>query len=310
MRAMQLRAGAGDDLLMAVDVERPETAPSEVLVEVHAAGVIPTELDWWPSTHHPDGSPRQDAVPGHEFSGVIAGVGSDVHRWSVGQEIYGMNDWFAAGAMAEYCTALPASIATKPASLSHAEAATVPISALTAWQGMVDRAQVQPGERVLVQGGAGGVGMFAVQVAHLHGGRVTATTSASTLDLVLSLGAEDAIDYRSNNGRPELGQFDVVFDTVGGETRSRLPELLAPGGRLISVAADAEVTTDPVARAAYFIVEPNQSQLQQVAALIDAGRLKTFIKAEVPLADAGRAYAGQLATHSRYGKVVVQVRPG
>src|SRR4030095_12701778 len=130
------------------------------------AGVIATELRWYPTTHTKTGGDRSSAIPGHEFSGVVAALGAGTGDWAVGDEIYGMNDWFAEGATAQFCLARPASVARKPERLSHAEAASVPISALTAWQGLLERARLRAGERVLIHGGAGSVGLFAVQLAH------------------------------------------------------------------------------------------------------------------------------------------------
>ena len=134
---------------------------------------------WYPTSHTKTGEKRTAAVPGHEFSGVIAALGADVEGFEVGREVYGMNDWFADGATAEYCLAQPAAVAPKPPRLTHIEAASVPIAALTAWQGLVERARLQPGESVLIHGGAGAVGLFAVQLARLRGAHVIATASAA-----------------------------------------------------------------------------------------------------------------------------------
>ena len=182
--AEQLKAGAGADCGRAAS---PEPGEGELLIRVHAAGVTPTELGWYPTNYAKDGSPRKGAVPGHEFSGVVAALGKNANGFQEGQEVYGMNDWFADGATAEFCVTQAQSIALKPATLTYEEAATVPIGALTAWQGLLDRAKIQPGERVLVHGGGGAVGIFAVQLAHLHGAHVIATASPKQLKLSLNL---------------------------------------------------------------------------------------------------------------------------
>jgi NADPH:quinone reductase-like Zn-dependent oxidoreductase len=135
-------------------------------------------------------------VPGHEFSGAIAAVGDDTTGFAIGQDVFGMNDWFSDGAMAEYCIGQP-SVAKKPRRLTHVEAASVPIAALTAWQGLLDRARLRAGERVLVHGGAGAVGVFAIQLARFHGAHVTATASSRNLAFVSQLGAERVIDYQA-----------------------------------------------------------------------------------------------------------------
>ncbi len=302
--------GTLDDLSFSLaEVPTPQPAEGEILVKVHAAGVIATELKWYPTSHVKSGEPRRGAIPGHEFSGIVAAVGNAVTSFAPGQEVYGMNDWFWEGAVAEYCVALPSSIALKPERLSHVEAATVPISALTAWQGLFVRAAVQPGERVLVQGGAGAVGLFVVQLAHRHGAYVVATASSETIPLVRALGADNVIDYRASRFEDGLAAVDVVFDTVGGGIRERSAAVLKPGGRLISIAADDEVNNDPKVRAAYFIVEPNRNQLETVGRMLDRGQLKTFVKGIVSLEDAGLAYTGAVPTKGSTGKFVVEVVP-
>jgi NADPH:quinone reductase-like Zn-dependent oxidoreductase len=178
VKAMEVSNTTQGDLLIAVTRPQPQPAEGELLIRVCAAGVTPTELLWYPSTHTKEGQARTGAVPGHEFSGVIAAVGEGVDEFHVGDQIYGINDWFADGATAEFCLTQPQNVALKPKSLSHELAATVPIGALTAWQGLLDRAQLQSGERVLIQGASGAVGLFAVQLAHLQGAYVMATASA------------------------------------------------------------------------------------------------------------------------------------
>src|SRR5882724_10558659 len=168
---------------------QPQPNQGELLIRVCAAGVTPAELSWYPTSHTKSGERRTSAVPGHEFSGVIAAIGPDNTGLDLGTEVFGMNDWFSEGAMAEYCVAPASAVARKPLRLSHIEAASVPISALTAWQGLLDRAKIQPGDRVLVHGGAGAVGAYAVQLARLHGAWVTATASDSNVEFVKDLGA-------------------------------------------------------------------------------------------------------------------------
>src|SRR5229473_7822044 len=175
MRIMRLSDSAQPPVLIEEHVPQPQPRRGELLVRIYAAGVTSKELLWHPTTHNKNGGRRSRAVPGHEFSGVIAAVGEDIAGFEIGQEVYGMNDWFLDGAMAEYCLTQPTSVAQKPPGLTHVEAASVPIGALTAWQGLFDRAQLQAGEHVLVHGGAGAVGVFAIQLARLHGAHVIAT---------------------------------------------------------------------------------------------------------------------------------------
>jgi NADPH:quinone reductase-like Zn-dependent oxidoreductase len=206
MIAMRLTGVAGEVELVEDTIPQPQPGPGEILVRVYAAGVTPTEVIWYPTSHTKDGGIRRHAVPEHEFSGVVAGLGEGVAGVHAGEEIYGLNDWFSDGAMAEYCITVPASVAPKPRSLTHVQAATVPIGALTAWQGLFDRAHLQSGERVLVHGGAGSVGIFAVQLARLHGAQVIATASARDAALVSELGASKVIDYRTERFEEMAGR--------------------------------------------------------------------------------------------------------
>jgi NADPH:quinone reductase-like Zn-dependent oxidoreductase len=308
MRAIRL-ASARDGAVKFVEAEvpQPKAGPDEVLVRVRAAGVTSTEVTWSPTTQTKDGAKRTNAILAHEFSGVIAEAGSDVPGFRVGQEIYGMNDWYADGALAEYCVAKPSDIAPKPAKLSHVEAASVPISALTAWQGLIDRGHLQAGQRVLIHGASGGVGVFAVQLARDLGAYIIATASARNRDFVKQLGANEFIDYTSQHFDELTSDIDVVFDSVGGETFARSFRVIKPGGRVVTIAASAEAATDERKKAAYFIVEPNQSQLIEVAKLIDQGKLKTVVDAVVPLADAASAYDGSLKNRQGRGKIVVEI---
>ena len=285
----------------------PHAGPGEVLVRVCAVGVTRTELVWYPTTHQKNGEARVGAVPGHEFSGVVAEVGEGVTGFATGDAVYGMNDWFADGATAEFCVTQASSLAQKPGTRSHVEAASVPIGALTAWQGLFDRAKLKAGERVLVHGGAGAVGVFAVQLAKRHGAEVIATASAKTLEFVKGLGADAVIDYKAERFEDKVKDVDVVFDTVGGETAVRSLAVMREGGRLISIAAGGEATTDARVREAFFIVEPKQAQLVEVGRLLDEGELNTFVDAVVSLDEADEAYSGAVTERLGYGKVVVRV---
>jgi NADPH:quinone reductase-like Zn-dependent oxidoreductase len=307
MQAMRLGDDPDQPALSQAEVAQPQPGPGDLLIRVRATGVTPTELRWYPTTHTSAGGKRTNAIPGHEFSGVVAAVGEGIDGWKVGDEVFGMNDWFADGATAQFCLARPSGVARKPAHLSHEAAATVPIAALTAWQGLLDRAKLRPGERVLIHGGAGSVGLFAVQLAHRQGAHVIATSSASHADLVRHLGADEVVDYQTTRFEQRVRDVDVVFDTVGGETRDRSWSLLTAQGRLITIASDAEADTDSRSKAAFFIVEPNAQQLAEVAALLDAGHLRAFVKAVLPLAQAPAAYGGRLPSAQQPGKIVLAV---
>lgn len=307
MKAMQVNKADQRPVLILAELPKPEAGSGEILVHVHAAGVTPTELLWYPTRHTKSGTARIHAVPGHEFSGVITAIGKDVQDFEVNDEVYGMNDWFSDGATAEFCITLPQNIARKPKILPHELAATVPIGALTAWQGLFDHAKLQPGERVLIHGGAGAVGLYAVQLAHLHEAHVIATASGRNADFVRKLGAEEAIDYQRSRFEDQVGKVDVVFDGVGGETLNRSWSVLRPGGRMVTVATDSKDTSDQRVKDAFFIVEPNQKQLIEIAKQLDAGHLRAFVKTTIPLNEASAAYSGSVREKSGYGKIVIAV---
>jgi len=307
MKAMQVNKADQGPVLIPVELQKPEAGLGEILVHVHAAAVTPTELLWYPTTHTKSGTARTRAVPGHEFSGAITEIGKDVQDFEVGDEVYGMNDWFADGATAEFCITLPQNIARKPATLSHEAAASVPIGALTSWQGLIGRARLERGERVLIHGGAGAVGLYAVQLAHIRGAHVTTTVSTQDIDFVKRLGADEAIDYKASRFEKEVRDVDVVFDTVGGDTLERSWGVLKSDGRMITIAADSEGTADQRVKDAFFIVEPNQEQLVEIAKQLDAGHLRAFVKTTVPLNEASAAYSGAVREKSGYGQIVIAV---
>jgi NADPH:quinone reductase-like Zn-dependent oxidoreductase len=263
----------------------------QVLVRVHAAAVTPTEFAWYPTFHTPEGAPRRfPIILGHEFSGVADTIGAACTGVQMGEPVYGMSDWFINGAQADYCLTVPANIAPKPSSLDHTQAAVVPISALTAWQALISRAQISKGQRVLVHGAAGGVGSFAVQLARYKEAHVIATASGGNAAFVKEFGADEVIDYQSTPFERIVRDVDVVLDTVGGETRDRSWGILRKGGRLVTIAADAERFSDPRVRDAFFIVEPNRAQLIDIARLIDGLVIRPIVGAVFPMEKFRQAY--------------------
>ena len=307
MKAIRLHSRGGPEALVYEEAPLPQPKAGEVLVRVHAAAVTPTELLWVPTWKTRTGADRPfPIIPGHEFSGVIAALGEGVTDWAEGDPVYGLNDWFEDGSQAEYCVAPAAPLAPKPRSLDHVQAAVVPISALTAWQALFERAGLGAGQRVLIHGAAGGVGSFAVQLAHWCGAHVIGTASARNLDFVRELGADEVIDYRTTRFEEIVRDLDAVLDTVGGETLHRSWGVLKPGGKLVTIAAQSERTKDPAARDAFFIVQANRSQLTEIARLIDDGHIRPIVDEAFPLAQAGQAYQRAQAGGHR-GKVVLRV---
>ena len=291
MKAIRLHHAGGPESLRYEETPNPIPTDNQVLVQVYATAITPTEFAWYPTFHTPEGGIRPfPIILGHEFSGVVEAVGPDCTGVQVGDRIYGLSDWFIDGAQAEYCVTVPANIAPKPVTLDHTQAAAVPISALTAWQGLIDRAHLSAGQRVLIHGAAGGVGSVAVQVARHRRAHVIATASAANTDFVKALGAEDVIDYMKTPFDTVVGDVDVVLDTVGGDTRDRSWGILRKGGRLVTIAADAEGVKEQQVRDAFFIVEPNRNQLIDISRLIDTGVLRPAVGAVFSMEHFRQAY--------------------
>ncbi len=307
MKAIYLTGNGGAESLHFGDIAKPQPKAGEVLIKVHATAITPTELQWYPTFHTPSGETRSfPIVLGHEFSGVIETLGAGVDNFKAGDGVFGLNDWFANGAQAGYCVAPVTVLAHKPRLLNHEQAAVVPISALTAWQGLLEKTKLQAGQRVLIHGAAGGVGIFAVQLARWRGAQVIATASAANLDFVRALGAHQVIDYHATRFEDLVRDLDVVFDAVGGETLQRSWNLLKSGGRLVTVATQSFGATEQRVRDAFMLVRPEVSQLKQIADLIDAGEVRVFFERTFPLVQAREAYARAQQGKIR-GKIVLAV---
>ncbi|MGQ4381090.1 NADP-dependent oxidoreductase, partial [Streptomyces sp. SAS_267] len=229
-----------------------------------------------------------------------------VTEFRPGEAVYGLIPFTRDGAAAEYVTVPAAALAAKPGSLDHERTAALPLAGLTAWQGLVTHAGITPGQRVLVHGGAGGVGSFAVQVAAALGAEVTATASAGDADFVRGLGAGTVIDYAGQRFETEVKDADIVFDTVGGDTQARSWEVLRPGGVLVSVVEPPVPPKGADARAVFFVVEPDRAGLEELTALVEAGRLIPQVDRILPLESAPGAYAALEREHRR-GKIVLRV---
>jgi len=314
MMALRAHARGGPEQLVYEQAPTPAAGPGEVLVAVHAAAITFAELTWDLEWTTRDGKDRTPVIPSHELSGVVAALGDGVAGPAVGDEVIGLVDFDRDGAAAEYVVMPAAGLAAKPRTLSHEAAATLPLAALTAWQALADHAALQPGERVLVQGGAGGVGLFAVQLAAILGGHVTATGRGADADLVRELGAEGFIGAESAGPGPAAGGFDVVIDTVGGAVLDGSYGLLRPGGRLVTLGAppDKEAADRHRVRATFFVVTSDADELARLAEMADTGRLRTVISQTFPLAEGRRAFergTGERGAGSRRpGKTVLVVR--
>ena len=233
------------------------------------------ELTWDETYIDCDGRPRIPTIPGHEFSGVVDAVTPDVAGVKAGDAVYALSSFCRNGSAAEYIAIRSADLAPKPRTVSFEQAAAVPLAGLTAWQALFDHAQLQKGQRVLIHGGAGGVGTYAVQLASWKDAEVITTASAENHDFLRELGASEVIDYTRERFEETAEDVDVVLDTIGGETQQRSWGILRRGGILISIVSpvSAEKAASLGLRSAFFIVEPKRSQLIELGRLIDAGTL-------------------------------------
>ncbi len=309
MKAVRLHGRGGPDHLVYEDAPQPHPGLGEVLVRVYATGVIANELKWDATYQTKAGNPRALPIPGRDLSGVVEAVGHGVTTLVPGSEIYAMLDYCCDGAEAEYTIALPSELAPKPRTLDHVQAAAVPLSALTAWQALFEHAKLVAGQSVLIQGAAGGVGVFAVQLARLAGAQVIATASARNRDFLFELGASEVIDYTTTRFEEVVQSVDVVFDLVGGDILQRSWQVVKPAGVLVSVVSPrpaAEVAQGHDARFAWFVVEPNLEQLIQIGTLIDAGHIRPIVETVLPLSEARQAYEQGAKGHTR-GKIVLRV---
>jgi NADPH:quinone reductase-like Zn-dependent oxidoreductase len=309
MKAIRIHGRGGPDHLFYEDVPQPHPSPGEVLVRVSATGILVHELRWNETYETKAGSKRVLPIPGRDLSGVVVEVGPGVTALSEGAEAYAMLDYGRDGAEADYTIALPGELAPKPRTLDSVQAAAVPLSALTVWQGLFAHASLVAGQTVLIHGGAGGVGVFAVQLARLTGAHVIATASARNRDFLRDLGADECIDYTTTRFEDVVHEVDFVFDLVGGDTLHRSWQVIKPGGVLVSTVSPpppADVVKGHDVRFVWFVVEPNRNELVQIGSLIDAGKLRPIIDAVFPLSQARQAYEQGTKGHTR-GKIVLRV---
>jgi NADPH:quinone reductase-like Zn-dependent oxidoreductase len=289
-------------------IPRPDPGPGEVLVHVHAAGVGP-----WDGWIRAGKSALPQPLPltlGSDLSGTVAAVGSGISEMAVGEKVFGVTNTQFLGAYAEYAVASAGMLAKKPGSLSYVEAASVPVVAVTAWQGLFDQARLEAGQTVVIHGAAGNVGAYAVRLARRARLRSIATAGTKDIEYVRSLGADTVLDYHTQRFEDEVKNADAVLDLVGGETQMRSFLVLRPGGKLISAVSqpDQDRAKHHGVTAAFFLVEVTTERLRTIAELIDRGELKTCIGAVLPLADARDAHLmleGRLKPPK--GKIVLNV---
>ena len=306
MKAVVAHEYGAPEVLKFEEVPRPEPKEDEVLVRVIASGVNPADPLTLSGKYAREFGTHLPLIPGYDIAGVVEKTGAKVTNLKAGDAVYGYPTF--GGGWAEYITVKQWEVAAKPKTLNFAEAAAVPMGALTAWQALVDTAQLHPGQTILVHGGSGGVGSFAVQIAKARGARVIATASTANQDLLMQLGADVAIDYTKTRFEGVAKDLDAVLDPVGKETLARSYGVVKKGGIVMSLVA----RPDPVElekrgiRGAAISVHPDAEDLAEIARLIDAGKIKPVVTEVLPLSEAIAAQR-QAETHHTRGKLVLRI---
>jgi NADPH:quinone reductase-like Zn-dependent oxidoreductase len=299
MQAVVMHETGDADVLRYEEIDRPELGDGEVLIKVHAASVNPAD---WKYRRGFVEKPLP-AVLGNDVSGTV--VTSRAEGFAEGDEVFGMS---ASGGYAEYSTASAEVIAKKPEGVSHEQAAAIPVAGLTAWQAVFDRGALHSGQTALIAGAAGGVGHFAVQFAKMAGARAIGTGSTRNRDFVLSLGADEYVDYTRQDVGEAVSGADVALDTVGGETTASLVPAVREGGMLITIASapPEETARERGMRAELLVMSPKSEQLARIAELVAGGDVRVEIAEAMPLADMRRAHELSESGHVR-GKLVLTV---
>lgn len=287
-------------------VERFEPQPSinDVVVRVHASGFVNTELGWpstWTDRLNRDRTP---SIPGHELAGVVTALGYGTTGLSVGQRVFGLTDWFRDGTLAEYVAVEARNLAPLPGDVDFTVGASLPISGLTAWQGLVVHGRLQAGQRLIAHGAAGAVGSMVTQLAREFGGYVIGTGRAADRQKALDFGANEFVDL-DKEALEDVGQVDLVFDLIGGDIGKRSARLVRAGGTLVSIVGPSEARPAD-GLAIDFVVEPDRAQLGEIIQRVRDGRLRTHISTVAPLDDAVAAFN---PTERRPGKTIIRVRP-
>lgn len=293
MRAISQDTHGGPEVLRETELPRPEPGPGEILVSVRAAGVNPTD---WKHRARPRFVDRLPLVLGWDVSGVVEEVGYGVTLFAPGDEVFGMLPYpHGVGAYAEFAKGPARSFARKPEAIDHVQGGALPLAALTAYQALVDTADVRPGQRVLIHAAAGGVGHLAVRIAKHLGAHVTGTASAEKHAFVRSLGADEVIDYRTTDFRDAVKDADMALVPMAGDTRTRTLDVLRPGGTLVTLIGDtsreelAEAARRDV-RHATMLVESDHAGMEAVATMVREGALRAHVQEILPLSQAARAH--------------------
>ena len=307
MKAVRIRSFGGPEVLEFAEVEKPIPKDDEVLIKVRAASVNPVDYKIRSGSYP---VVKQDQLPkvlGRDVAGEIERCGSAVRDLKEGDTVYAMLDG-GPGGYAEYVTVRADLVAPKPGQLDYRAAAAVPLAGLTAWQGLFDHGHLQPGQRVLIHGGAGGVGHLAVQFAKARGATVATTVAPQDVEFVRHLGADQVIDYTRERFEDKVRDVDLVLDLIAGDTQERSWSVLKDGGTMISsLARPSEAKArEHHAHGENFVAHPDRAELIEIGRLIDAGRVHPHVSAVFELEQAAEAQA-QLERHHSQGKVVLQM---
>ena len=306
MKAIVAHEYGAPDVLKVEEVPRPEPNGDEALVRVIASSVNPADPLTLSGKYAREFGTHLPLIPGYDIAGIVEKTGANVTKLKVGDAVYGYPNF--GGGWADYVTVKEFEVAAKPKSLNFVESAAVPMGALTAWQALVDVAKLQPGQTVLIHGGSGGVGSFAIQIAKARGARVIATASTTNQDLLKKLGADMAVDYTKTKFEDVAKDVDAVLDPIGKETLARSYNVIKKGGIVMSLVArpdPAELEKHGI-RGAGISVHPDAEDLAEIAQLIDAGKIKPIVTQVLPLNEAIAAQQ-QAATHHTRGKVVIRI---
>jgi len=295
---------AGTAGMMLAERPEPDAASNDVIVQVHASGFTPGELTWPGTWTDRLGRDRTPSIPGHELAGVVSALGYGTAGLSVGQRVFGLADWTRDGTLAEYVAVEARNLAPLPGDVDFTVGAGLPISGLTAWQGLFVHGRVQPGQSVLVHGAAGGVGSMVTQLAREAGAYVVGTGRAADRQAALNFGAQEFVDL-DNDTLEEVGGVDLVFDVIGGDVQRRSAVLIRAGGTLVTIAGPPEARPAD-GLAIDFVVEADRAQLREIAQRVRDGRLRTNIGTVATLDDAVAAFN---PTERAKGKAIIRVRP-
>lgn len=295
---------AGTAGMKLVERPQPQAAINDVVVQVHASGFVGTELTWpstWTDRRNRDRTPT---IPGHELAGVVTILGYGTTGLSVGQRVFGITDWYRDGTLAEYVAVEARNLAPLPGDVDFTAAASLPISGLTAWQGLFDHGRLQAGQTVLAHGAAGAVGSIVAQLAREFGAYVIGTGHAADRQKALDFGAHEFVNL-DDDALEDIGEVDLVFDVLGGDLGKRSARLVRGGGALVSVVGPMEARPAD-GRAVDFVVESDRTQLKEIVHRVRDGRLRTNIGTVSALDDAVAAFNSKAR---RAGKTVIRVRP-